>query len=164
MPFRDTAEEYRKTALHRLADALELFEPPTRDAKNSDALRRHLRGSVYLAGYSVECLLKAYMIKQNNVQTLNKATEVINQRRAHQGEEPIENIARSAAGHKLYYLLQLTNLAGYNAYDAKLWGRLSKWQSSWRYETDTKIFSRQEAMEFLIDVNSAVKWLSPLVD
>ena len=60
MPFRDTIQDYRRSATRRLEDAKELLEPPTLDPQRSDADRRHLRGAMYLAGYAVECLVKAY--------------------------------------------------------------------------------------------------------
>jgi len=44
MPFRDTIQDYRRSAARRLEDAKELLEPPTLDAQRSDADRRHLRG------------------------------------------------------------------------------------------------------------------------
>ena len=34
MPFRDTIEDYRRSALRRLEDARELLEPPTFDPQN----------------------------------------------------------------------------------------------------------------------------------
>ena len=73
----------------------------------------------------------------------------------------MENIARSAAGHKILYLLPLTDLPQYPAYDPKLWGRVAQWRSSWRYEADT--VPRQEAAEFLDDVQAVVDWLSPKI-
>ncbi len=124
MPFRDTVQDYRRSAARRLEDARELLEPPTLDPQRSDADRRHLRGAMYLAGYAVECLVKAYLIQHTNAQTLVEAIDTLNEQRQRQGMEPVENITRSAAGHKLLYLLQLTNLPQYPAYDPKLWAAL----------------------------------------
>ena len=61
MAFYDTIKDYRAAANQRLGDARELMETPTRDSERSDAEQRHLRGAMYLAGYAVECLLKAYL-------------------------------------------------------------------------------------------------------
>ena len=161
MLFRDTVQEYRRSGARRLEDARELLEPPTFDPQRSDAERRHLRGAMYLAGYAVECLLKAYLIQLNEAQTLKAAVETINQRRMHQGLAGIENIARSAAGHKIEYLLQLTDLPQFPDFDRELWGRLAQWSSSWRYETDA--VPRARAAEFLDDVQASVNWLTPKV-
>jgi len=160
MQFRDTAEQYRRVALRRLEDAHELMEVPTRNPARSDAKTRHIRGAVYLSGYAIECLLKSYLIKQWNAQTLNEAVELLDKRRAHQGQAPVENIIRTAAGHRLVYLLQITDLITYNAYDEQLWGRLAQWRSAWRYETDE--MTRADADGFMDDVQRAADWLLPL--
>ena len=161
MPFRDTIQDYRHSAARRLEDAQELLQPPTLDPQRSDADRRHLRGATYLAGYAAECLVKAYLIQHLNAQTLAAAVDTLNKQRQRQGLEPVEQIARTAAGHKILYLLQLTDLPQYPGYDPKLWARVAQWRSSWRYETD--FVSPADAEEFLEDVQAVVNWLSPKI-
>ena len=162
MPFRDTIKEYRRAADYRLADARELMETPTRESHRSDAKQRHLRGAMYLAGYAVECLLKAYLIQHMSEQTLVAAMESLNKRRKRQGQSPVRNIARTAAGHEIAYLSQLTDLqTAYVTYDVKLWGRLGAWRSAWRYETERVLLP--DAQEFLEDVEAAVNWLQPKI-
>ena len=63
MPEHDGISEYLKAGLHRLRDAEELLQEPSIILKESGADTRHLRGAVYLAGYAVECVLKAYLIQ-----------------------------------------------------------------------------------------------------
>lgn len=159
MPFRDTIQDYRQSAVRRFEDAQELLQPPTQDAQRSDASRRHLRGAIYLAGYGVECLAKAYLIRHMGAQTLAGAVDTLNRRRHDRGLSPVENIARSAAGHKILYLLSLTDLPDHAGYDPKLWGRVAQWRSSWRYETDQ--VSPAEAHAFLQDVRAVMDWLAP---
>lgn len=161
MPFRDTIQDYRHSAVRRLEDAKELLEQPTLDAQRSDAGRRHLRGAMYLAGYGVECLVKAYLIQHTNAPTLAAAMETLNRQRQRQGLAPVENIARSAAGHKILYLLQLTDLPSYPGYDPKLWGRVAQWRSAWRYATDP--VAQTEAAEFVEGVQAVVDWLLPKI-
>ena len=161
MPFRDTVQDYKHSAGRRLEDAKELLEVPTLDPQRSDAGSRHLRGAMYLAGYAVECLVKAYFVQQRNAQTLAAAVEALNRQRQQQGKEPVDQIARTAAGHKIQYLLQLTNLPQYPAYDAKLWARVAQWRSSWRYETD--LVARSDAQQFISDVQDVVNWVSPKI-
>lgn len=159
MPFRDTAREYKRAADRRFDDAHELMQAPTWEGQRSDAGQRHLRGAMYLAGYTVECLLKAYIIGQMNAQTLGEATEILDVRRTSKGLEPVKNILRTAAGHRIAYLVQLTNLpTDFPNFDLKLWGRLGGWQSSWRYEGD--MVGQTEAEAFMADVQAAVDWLS----
>ena len=160
-PFRDTIQDYKRSAVRRLEDAKELLEPPTLDLTRSDADRRHLRGAMYLAGYAAECLVKAYLIQHKNAQTLAAAVDILNVERQQQGKDPVEQIARTAAGHKILYLLQLTGLPQYPAYDPKLWARVAQWRSSWRYETD--FVDRATAEEFIADVQAVVNWISPKI-
>ena len=117
---------------------------------------------MYLAGYGAECLLKAYLIQYMNTPTLASAVDALNEQRRSRGQERIENIARTAAGHKILYLLQLTDLPQYPAYDPRLWGRVALWQSSWRYETDPVLHSA--AIEFIDDVQAATDWLLPKIE
>jgi hypothetical protein len=63
MPARGRFSDYVKSAARRLKDAEELLQPPNADPQRSDADRRDLRGAMYLAGYAVESLLKAYLIE-----------------------------------------------------------------------------------------------------
>ena len=162
MPFHDTIRDYRRAAERRWSDARELMESPTRDAERSDAKQRHLRGAMYLAGYAVECMLKAYLIQQTNAPTLSSAMERLNRRRKGLGLQPVKNIARTAAGHQIAYLVQLTDLeTAYPGYNRGLWARVGAWKSSWRYESDP--VSLETAREFLEDVEAAVNWLQPKI-
>lgn len=161
VPFRDTIHDYKRSAARRLEDAKELVEAPTFDPQRSDAEYRHLRGAMYLAGYAAECLVKAYLIQHLNAQTLAAAVDILNQQRQQHGKEPVEQIARTAAGHKILYLLQLTDLPQYPAYDPKLWARAAQWRSSWRYDTDS--VTRADAENFVNDVQAIVNWLLPKI-
>ncbi len=153
--------DFIKSAARRLKDAEELMENPTVDSNRSDAICRHNRGAKYLAGYAVECTLKAYLIDQEECQSLRTAQLRINERRRNRGQEPIEQIASSAAGHNIYYLVGLTDIAERPGYDRVLWSRLSGWKSTWRYLHDTP--KREHAEGFLRDVRAAVKWLQPKI-
>ena len=85
----------------------------------------------------------------------------LNERRIRQGKEEIRDIAHTAVGHSLYYVVQLTDLPFHPGYDVALWGRLAQWQSFWRYEYDYP--RRLEAEVFVQDVRSAVNWLRPKI-
>jgi hypothetical protein len=50
-------------AQRRIADARELLMPPSLRASRRDASHRHLQAAYYLAGYAVECALKAHVIR-----------------------------------------------------------------------------------------------------
>ncbi len=151
--------DFIKIGQQRLKDAEELMEKPTADFRRSDAESRHLRGAMYLAGYAVECLLKAYLIDQERCVSLADTQIKINTRCLSLGQEPVRRIATTSAGHDIYYLAGLTDISYRHEYDPQLWGRLSAWKSTWRYEVTTP--QREEAERFLQDVHKAVNWLQP---
>lgn len=157
----DALSDFAKSGPHRLKDAEELMEPPTADAARSDAATRHLRGAMYLAGYAVECLLKAYLIQQEGCRYLSDAQQRINARRQSAGKEPIRDIARTASGHSLGYLLGLTDLESQQGFDVKLWGRLTEWKPAWRY--DPAPSAPDAARAFLEDVRAALRWVQPRI-
>ena len=158
MAFRGTIQDYRKAAQFRLQDARELQMSPTHDGQRSDSDRRHLRGAMYLAGYAVECLLKAYLVHLTNCQTLEQAMVHLNKRRSNRGLMPTKNIARTAAGHQIAYLVLIADLQSLHPdYRPELWGRVGRWQSSWRYESD--LVAPEVAQEFLDDIEVAVNWI-----
>ncbi len=90
------------------------------------------------------------------------AMDRLNERRNKQRLKPTKNIMRSAAGHEISYMVQLTDLeTAFESYDVKMWGRVGVWKSAWRYESE--ILSPQVAQEFLSDVEAAVNWLQPKI-
>ncbi len=161
MPDFDNIDDLVKSGPRRLQDAEELMQFPTHNAQRSDAPTRHLRGAMYLAGYGVECLLKAYIIEQEGCRTLTEAQNKINERRKREGAELLRDIAGSAAGHSIDYLLRLTDLSDKYEFDIRLWGRLAQWKSFWRYDPNPA--TRQEAEVFLTDILAAINWLKPKV-
>ena len=60
----DGISQCRKAAIRRLRDAKELLQPSSLDSLEQGASTRHLRASIYLAGYAIECILKAYSISR----------------------------------------------------------------------------------------------------
>ena len=116
---------------------------------------------MYLSGYAVECLLKAYIVQHWKTQTLKDAQDAINKRRQQQGKEKIRNIARSAAGHDIFLLLQVTDVPLYPGYVQEVWGQVGKWGSNWRYETDR--VERSDAEDFLNNIKAAIDWLQPKI-
>lgn len=100
----DGITAYVKVAPKRLEDAWELLEQPTWQSDASDAAYRHLRAAIYLAGYVIECALKAYIISREP--PLQRFSEVINVRNARG-----ENLDFSGSrGHSLLALCNATDL------------------------------------------------------
>jgi hypothetical protein len=75
----DSYGDYIVSARRRMSDAWELLEDPTYRPDERRARERHLATACYLAGYAVECELKAYIIC--TVSTRCSFTEAIQRRR-----------------------------------------------------------------------------------
>jgi len=107
MAVYDGISEFVKSGQQRLRDAEELLQPPTLDSKEGQPQDRHLGGADYLAGYGIECLLKAYIIhKHPPCLTLTEAME-----QRHSAGVFAQNLT-GKAGRNLAYLLRLTNPEG----------------------------------------------------
>jgi hypothetical protein len=128
----DRISDYVEAAPKRLADARELLAWPTVDADGPDAAHRHLRGAVYLAGYAVECALKAYIISR--VPGAQRFHEAIT-RRATAGETSLD--FRGSQAHNLERLWRATDLEAGMDTDTVVktaWGVIRKhWSTDLRY-------------------------------
>lgn len=151
----DGISQFRKVAPRHLRDAEELLQPPSLAPQERGAAGRHLRAAVYLAGYAVECILKAYVIsRQPSATTLTQAVEA---RRA--AGEGIPNVL-GAEGHRLPLLLSLTDLEAILATDHQRqrdWGICSKWKVSWRY--DPNLPTASFAVEFVGATRDVYQWI-----
>jgi HEPN domain-containing protein len=121
----ETLSDFKQSGRKRLADAYELLEPPTRDKRRS---RQHNDGAVYLAGYALECALKAFLIRkaQQNNPSVGNLLEVA---------QELHVRLREVRSHKLAdlrdhgALLDRRGIAERKDFDTCL-----KWDPEWRYQ------------------------------
>ena len=159
MPEYDGISEFLKVASQRIKDAKKLLEPAA-GPQQQGTDTRNLRAAVYLAGYGIECVLKAYIIdRQPPAKTLSEA---MNRRRS-RGEQlkgqPLPDV-QGARGHDLPLLLLLTDLeeALDNTRDRKNdWAICLGWKSTWRYDPypPTRLF----AEDFIAAAERLYKWI-----
>ncbi len=146
---------YRKSAWRRLRDAEELLASPTVSPHEQGASVRHLRGAIYLAGYAVECALKAYLISR---EPPAQSLEQVLQRWSDGGRATPKLLG--AEGHNLFLLVSLTDLELPLQSDferKKDWGICLRWRSTWRYDPEPP---RPEfAAEFVAAVRRVVEWI-----
>src|SRR5580658_20043 len=130
MPRHDGLADFRLAAAQRLKDAEELLEPPTLEPNGPLATRRHLRGAMYLAGYAVECITKAYLISMHA--PLNTLSDVDAKLRRTTPEMP--NLL-SASGHSIEVVVRFTDLAAeQNEHQRRSLGFVaSEWSTDLRY-------------------------------
>ena len=154
MPEFDGLSDFRKSGYLRLRDAEHLLNPPLVDTNERGASTRHTRGAMYLCGYGVECMFKAYLIAQYDpFQSLSKVLGELRK-----ADPNIRDIC-GASGHDLPYLLTLTQLEGrMDLGRRKQMGQVAKWRSTWRY--NPKPATLEEAREMIQAARALVNWIN----
>ena len=155
MPRFDNVHDFRKAAHHRLRDAQELLERPTLDAQAPDRDRRHLRGAMYLAGYSVECILKAYLVDMHRpLQTLSAVDAKL------RASQPRMANLLSSEGHSIAVILGFTDLEAYQTeLIRRQFGQLSSlWSVDMRYDPSYPV--RPQAAEHVRNAKEIFDWVN----
>lgn len=127
----DSLSDFRKAAWHRLRDAKELMVRPSLATNESGWDRRHLRGAMYLAGYTVECIVKAYLITMHSPLTTLRDVDA-----KLRSFDPSTPDLLSAAGHSVSVLVRYTDLdTCFSPSQMKAISVLSStWNSNMRYD------------------------------
>ena len=147
-------QDYLAVAAKRLADARELLAPPSEEAPG-DPRTRHLDAAVYLAGYVVECSLKAYLMSlAPDAKFFNEALEAL----AAAGKvSPEDSEFLAGHGHDLRRLLTASGLREkMTEVDQSRWGVVVKWKPEWRY--DPRHMTSQAAAKRLVGTVEDVYW------
>jgi HEPN domain-containing protein len=127
--------EQSKAGKHRLEEARLLFS-------NS-----HLRGAMYLAGYSVECLLKTKLMRTFTCWNLRELEEELARRGLLATDATVFT-------HHLERLLGLLPCHGRLRKDQAAWRQfnvVNRWIPAWRYSPDRPEPDEAEVFFFAID-------------
>lgn len=123
--------EHAKASLHRREDAQALFR------------EQRWRGAMYLAGYSVECLLKAKLMRMYSCYNLLDLESELRRRSLLAADSTILT-------HQLEILLRLANGLDRLRQNAKLcpaFNLVNRWIPAWRYNPN--IANSQDAEDYL---------------
>ncbi len=125
MPYTETEADFRRVAPTHLANAFKLLERPLSDLCACTHCETHVLGAMYLAGYAVECILKAYLIRKLGKTYWDDAVSELHQ----QGIN-----VKGGRGHSLQTLLNASELhllmpPGIAAH----YGTCNTWAPDWRY-------------------------------
>ena len=129
-----------KAGKHRLKDAEALM----------DAVR--WRGAMYLAGYTVECMLKEKLMRMFDCRNMEELSEELLRRGMLAAEQSIFT-------HQLEFLLRLTNGSQRMRQNIEVWRqfiRVNRWVPAWRYSSES---TTEAAHDFLQAVRSVSKWI-----
>ncbi|MEQ8788762.1 MAG: HEPN domain-containing protein [Pirellulaceae bacterium] len=133
--------EQLKCGVHRLDEARALF----------DADR--WRGAMYLAGYSIECLLKAKLMQMFNCSNLHGLEEELQRRNLLAANATIFT-------HQLEVLLRLANGLDRLRQNPMLWplfNIVNRWIPAWRYNPD--LANAEDAEDYLDAVDKIRHWI-----
>ena len=111
------------------------------------------RGAMYMAGYSIECLLKAKLMRMYGCSNLRNLEEEL-QRRGLLAERA------TIFTHQLEILLRLANGLDRLRRNAQLWqvfNIVNLWIPAWRYNPD--LSNREDARDYLSAVDSIRHWI-----
>lgn len=133
--------EQQKAGKHRWEDAQAL----------SNAAR--WRGAMYMAGYSVECLLRTKLMRMFDCHRLGELEDELRRR----GVLPAD---MTIFTHQLEVLLKLTNAAPRLRQSRECWplfNLVNRWVPAWRYTADQS--NPDDANDFLNAVEVVSRWI-----
>lgn len=133
--------EQTKASVHRLDDARALLR------------EQRWRGSMYLAGYAVECQLKAKLMQIYNTKNLFELETELQRRGTLTATATIFT-------HHLELLLELTQGLARLRQNSTLWPQftmVNRWVPAWRYTSD--LSNRRNAESFLEAVENVMDWI-----
>jgi HEPN domain-containing protein len=111
------------------------------------------RGAMYLAGYSVECLLKAKFMRRFDCRHLRELEEELRRRNLASDQDTIYT-------HHLERLLKWADGFDRLRRDRALWPLftlVNQWIPAWRYNPD--LSNREDAEDFLDAVDQVMRWI-----
>jgi HEPN domain-containing protein len=133
--------EYAKAGRHRMEDARALFEAS------------RWRGAMYMAGYSVECLLKTKLMLIYGCRNLHELEEELQHRGA-------INHHTTVFTHHLELLLRLAQGFERLRQNRILWPQfniVNRWIPGWRYTAN--LSNCEDAEDFLDAVDNMTRWI-----
>ncbi len=133
--------EQAKASKHRLDDARALL------------IQQRWRGAMYMAGYSIECLLKTTLMRRFDCRHLRELEEELQARRLLAARATIFT-------HQLELLLGLTDATErlrQNEEHWRLFNMVNRWVPAWRYTAN--LSSPDDANDFVAAVEKLVHWI-----
>ncbi len=130
-----------KSGVHRLDDAKVLLK------------ERRWRGAMYMAGYAVECSLKAGLMRKFDCQNLAELDEEMKRGGWLKHEDTIYT-------HGLERLLRAADGFDRLRTDPKVWSAFAmanRWQPAWRYDPNPS--TPEDATAFLEAVDAVRHWI-----
>jgi hypothetical protein len=153
MHAHETKDDYLQVASRHLCDAEKLMAlaPFCRSESPcpKDVLAQHYVGAMYLAGYAVECALKAYLIVQYKKEDFTGVLKELKK-----AGTPI-----AMAAHSLRSLLWASDLEE-TADSRAAMSRCGKWTTDWRYAPQVLGYAVPDAEHFVHSAKFLCQWVN----
>ncbi len=133
--------EQSKAGKHRMDDAQALLNA------------NRWRGAMYMAGYSIECLLKTKLMRIFNCRNLRELEDELQGKRILAAQATVFT-------HQLELLLRLTNAIDrlrQNEEHWRLFNMVNRWVPAWRYTADQA--NADDAKDFLEAIEKVSRWI-----
>jgi hypothetical protein len=138
--------DHRKAARKRLGDAVTLLGEEGGDwGKRKGA---HARGAMYMAGYAVECKLKAIAMEVNRCRSLSEL-----QAKWGVTENEVYTHGLEAIAQRLPLYKRFTRSPAWRAFT----GQVNRWRVAWRYDGQDE--RNDVAAAFVQAVKEVLNWL-----
>lgn len=141
--------EQRKAGQKRLRDAKALLGRPN-SADWANKKGPHARGAMYLAGYAVECKIKAIAMEVHSCRTLAQLVTALGV----DEQNVFDHWLEALLGH-------LPTLKARMQQDKGTWhafaGRVNSWRVSWRYDPEDHL--NGIAADFVDAIEKVYNWL-----
>jgi hypothetical protein len=136
----------RKAGFKRLRDATALLGEQKGDWRKQKGF--HARGAMYLAGYAIECKLKAIAMEVNRCRNLGELQAKWNASEHNVYTHGLEALARRLPMYARFRRSEVWR---------EFAGQVNRWRPSWRY--DSADSSNESAAMFLEAVRMVYNWL-----
>jgi hypothetical protein len=160
----ETVADYKDAARRHMSAACALLEAPSRHAVNPDD---HANVAAYLAGYAIECALKAHLIERAQARAITPGspTDLNGALRVLAAAGPptsayIDDVRKPGGRHNLNFLRAATGL------DARMgvarrqdWSICEFWDVAWRYR-DLWAGKPQEARSLVRAAFALYHWIT----
>ena len=154
MPTYETKADYIEVAARHLCDAQKLMALapfcPSGAACPTPVQAQHFVGAMYLAGYAVECALKAYLLVQYGKGTFSEVQVVVAASGGYLGR---------AQAHALTSLQAASDLALAGPLQAAF-SDCAKWTTDWRYAPRVAGYTEVEAMKSIESAQAVYQWVN----
>lgn len=111
------------------------------------------RGAMYMAGYSVECLLKTKLMRMFDCRQLSELEDELQKRGMLAAQATVFT-------HQLEVLLRLTTALDRLRHNEECWrsfNMVNRWVPAWRYNAD--VSNAGDAKDFLDAVEKVSHWI-----